>query len=357
MRKLIFNSITSATEIKRIIYQTELNNQNNVFASGHWHFKSTQPNCISYTNTDQNNYIQQAIHFKITNKFGFSIAEIAGEPNTQYNDAINNSSGSVDEFLQKCLEDLESRGIDALNLHNVKEDAHIYKYCYENGHILEKKHAPWINLTTFENFDSFFTSTSKTTRKVYRRLFREFDVQYQVFLDEQISEDLIDKIINLKVKQLAKLGKSSRVFMNQNNLDDLKAIFTNPNDDYKIFVSTLKCNGALVSGAISFIKHDTYYGYIVAMDDEYTKYSPGNAHVILNVQWSFENNLDIYDFLSPADEYKFKWTKNNSTPVFDIIIPMTLRGKIFGSVYLTKIRPKLKILYLFFAKLLNRNNN
>lgn len=346
MKHFEFKALTDAGELNRFLNQTKLNEHNNVFSSSHWYKESTQAKNVAYILLDENKDIQQSLHLNITTKCGFSIAEFAGEPYIQYNDAINHGDKPISDFVAQSIQHLKSMNVDAIYLHNVREDAHIFEYCQQNGNVIETKQAPWIDLAKFENYEAFFESTSKTVRKVYRRLFREFDVKFEVYLDEEISEQLIDDIINLKIKQLGEVGRSSRVFMSSARLAELRTIFTHPNDDFKIFVSVIKCDDVLVSGAISLIKDGIYYGYIVAMNTEYTKYAPGNAHVLLNVNWSYENGVTDYDFLSPSDEYKIRWAKNNSIPVYDFIIPMNRRGKMFGSIYLKKIRPLLKKFYL-----------
>ncbi|MBL1242024.1 MAG: hypothetical protein COB13_009245, partial [OCS116 cluster bacterium] len=86
---------------------------------------------------------------------------------------------------------LNGKHIDAVHLRNVRADAHIIEYCQNNGLILEKKQAPWIDLTKFENYEAYFNGLGKTTRKTYRKLFRDLDTQFNVYLDDQITAELV----------------------------------------------------------------------------------------------------------------------------------------------------------------------
>ncbi|MBL1421738.1 MAG: GNAT family N-acetyltransferase [Alphaproteobacteria bacterium] len=347
MSNFTFKAITGKKNIQNTVDQIKLDSQNTVFASGSWLRNLINDNNISFTAQDQNGQVAHALHLNLKRKFGFCIAEMAGEPFTQYSDAINHNQQSIDDFLKICLAHLADIQCDALHLRNVRADAHIIEYCQANGRILAKKQAPWVDLTQFENYEAYFNSLSKTTKKTYRRLFRELDTQFNVYLDDEITRELIDEIIELKSMQLDDHGKSSRVFADLQNLKQLSTILTTQTSDFNIFVSTIRCGGTLASAAISFIRGERYYGYIVTMDNNFIKYKPGNIHVILNIEYAYNHGITSYDFLSPADEYKYRWSKNNSIAVYDILLPMNAKGKLYGSVYLNKLRPRLKSLYLY----------
>ncbi|PCI88150.1 MAG: hypothetical protein COB24_03390 [Hyphomicrobiales bacterium] len=349
MSNFTFRAITGKKNIQNTVDQIKLDGQNTVFASGSWFRNLINDDNISFIAQDQNGQVGQALHLNLKRKFGFCIAEMAGEPFTQYSDAISYNQQSIDGFLKNCLTHLADIQVDALHLRNVRADAHIIEYCQKNGRIMAEKQAPWVDLTQFENYEAYFNSLSKTTKKTYRRLFRELDAQYNVYLDDEITRELIDEIIELKSMQLDEHGKSSRVFADLQNLKQLGTILTTQTDDFNIFVSTIRCAGTMVSAAISFIKGKNYYGYIVTMDNNFIKYKPGNIHVILNIEYAYNHGITSYDFLSPADEYKYRWSKNNSIAVYDILLPMNAKGKLYGSVYLNKLRPRLKSIYLYIC--------
>ncbi|MGL1920968.1 MAG: GNAT family N-acetyltransferase [Hyphomicrobiales bacterium] len=347
MSKFIFSAITNAQDIKNIQSEIELNDQNNVFVSAYWFQNFIDDNYITYTATDENGKIQCALNICVHSKLGFKIAEIAGEPYTQYNDVVNNSDSSVDEFFAQALDHLKTQSVDALHLRNVRADAHIHNYCQKHGTILANKKAPWIDLSQYENYEAFFNSTSKTTRKVYRKLYRNFEnIENNIYVDEQITPELIKEVLALKASQLSSYGLSSRVFVDPQNIAELVEAFANPSPDLKTIIGTIRIDGALISAAISHAKADVFYGYIIAMDVKFTSFSPGNAQVIANVEWAMQQGITVFDFLAPSDDYKFKWSKDNYTAAYDFLMPMSSKGRLYGSVYLQFLRPKLKKAYL-----------
>lgn len=347
MSVLAFNVIDNAQGITDILSQIALTDQNSVFPSAYWFRHHVDEHNISFTATDADGVIQQALHLRIYKKLGFTIAETAGQPFSQYSDVINNSGQPADDFFKQALQSLKAKGVDALHLHNVRQDAHIINYCQANGTILEDKQAPWIDLAAYEDYPAYFNSTSKTTRKIYRKFFRDLDVETNTYVDEQITRELVIEVINLKAAQLESQGLSSRVFADADNMQQLIDIFSTPTSDFKTHIGTCRADGKLVAAGVSHVKGQTFYGYIIAMDVDYTRFSPGNSLVLGNIEWAYQNGIAIFDFLAPADHYKFKWTKDNATPAYDVLLPMSAKGRFYGSIYLKKLRPILISAFLY----------
>lgn len=349
-----FNVIDDAQAIKDLMHQIEVNSSYNIFQSAYWLANSIDENNISFTATNSDGKICKALHVKIRRKFGFKIAELADEPYGQYSDVVSTDGQPSDEFFEKSLDYLKANGVDAMHLLNVRADANIYQYCQKHGETLADKQAPWIDLKAYENYEAYFNSASKTTRKIYRKFFRDLDVETKSYIDEEISPELVEEVLQLKSKQLANNGQTSRVFADEKNVACLAEIFTNPTPDFKTHIGTCRCDGKMVAAAISHVKGNVYYGYIIAMDVEYTRFSPGNAQVLLNIEWAYENGIEIFDFLAPADNYKFKWTHKNYAKANDVLLPMSVKGKFYGSIYLQKLRPVLKSAYIKLKNFKNK---
>lgn len=313
---------------------------NNVFASPHWFDNGSESNLLSFIENDN------AIHVKPHNIFGIKFAELAGEPYIQYNDMSKNGDQPTAIFLDNFVKYLKSNAVNAVHLHNVRADAHIFKYCQANGIILQQKTAPFLNLTNYDDFDGYLKSLSKQTRYNYNKSFRTHDCQYDVYVDDEISHEIVEQVIAQKTAQLKLRGETSRLFANATKLNGLIDKLTTPNTDYKTYVTTFKMDGIMVSSTVFFIKNGKVYFYILAMDDNFAKLSPGNNIVLKNIQTAFTQNCELFDFLAPNDVYKLKWSRGDAVPVFDILLPITIKGRIIGSTYLKTIRPFLKKIYL-----------
>ena len=319
--------------------------ENNMFSSPHWFENGPDQNIFSFFEgaEDQGS---NAIHVKFGQTFGLKFAEIAGEPYIQYNDMIKKGTQSVDGFLDYFLNYLKTNKIDALHLHNVRSDAHIFEYCQANGIILAQKMAPFLNISNYAKFDDYLASLSKQSRYTFRKLARTRDCEFNVYVDDEISRGLVDYILAQKATQLELRGETSRLFADQEKVEQLADRLSTPSVDYKTYVSTLKIDGVIASSSVFFIKNNKLYFYILAMDDDYAKLSPGNSLVLKNIETAFALDCQIFDFLAPNDVYKLKWSRGDAIQVYDILLPVSIRGKLIGLGYLKFIRPILKKVYL-----------
>lgn len=323
--------------------------QNNVFSSPHWFADSIDDNHLCYMESGDYNG-NNSIHVKTNNLLGLKSAEFAGEPFIQYNDMVKHGNQSTEDFLDNFTNYLKANGVDALNLHNVREDSHIFDYCYQNGYIIARKKAAWLDFKPYVDFDDYLKSIGKNTRYKYNRLARQHDVTFEIYKDHQITAEIVTQVIEQKSKQLELRNETSRLFANKNKLDNLVKKLTTPCDDFETYVTLLKVDGVLASSTVVFIKNEKIHLYILAMDDDQSKFSPGNHIILENIRMGFDLGCVAYDFLSPEDAYKLKWSNDNYTPVYDILLPITAKGKIFGLTYLKTVRPILKCIYLSVKK-------
>ncbi|MBL1242022.1 MAG: GNAT family N-acetyltransferase [OCS116 cluster bacterium] len=337
-----FDQLSASSDAKSIAHNDD---KNNIFSSPHWFEGGLEENIFSFFEGGEEQG-SNAIHVKFNNVMGFKSAEMAGEPYIQYNDMIKNGAQSVDGFMEYFLKYLKTNKVDALHLHNVRGDAHIFEYCQANGIILEQKQAPFLNMTNYADFDAYFDSLSKQTRYKYKKLLRTHECEYNIYVDDEISRGLVEHILAQKSAQLDLRGQTSRLFSDQAKMAQLADKLSTPSADYKTYISTFKIDGVIASSSVFFIKNGTLYFYILAMDDDYAKLSPGNNIVLKNIEAAYSLNCHTFDFLAPNDIYKLKWSRGDAMPVYDILLPVTTKGKLIGLGYLKFIRPILKKVYL-----------
>ncbi|MGL1920967.1 MAG: GNAT family N-acetyltransferase [Hyphomicrobiales bacterium] len=324
--------------------------ENNLFSSTHWHADAYSDDHLFYMESGDLNG-NNSIHVKTNKMFGIGLAEIAGEPFIQYNDMTKNGDQSTESFLSNFMQFLKNKKVDAMHFHNVREDAYIYEYCRQNGITIASKKAPWVNLNEFENFDEYIKSVSKKIRYMFNRLPRKNECEYKTYVDQQITEEVALQVVEQKLNQLKLRGETSRLFADKAKVEQLVKMLTTTNSDFKTYVTLFYIDGVLASSSVFFVKHKKVYFYILAMDDAYSKLSPGNHIVLENIRVAYDLGCTVYDFLAPEDAYKLKWAKDSFTPVYDILLPITVKGRIYGQLYLKLLRPMLKKIYLTVQKM------
>ena len=65
------------------------------------------------------------------------------------------------------------------------------------------------------------------------------------------------------------------------------------------------------------------------------KYSPGRLLLEHLIEWSIQNKLKVFDFTIGGEHYKKDWC-DTETPLFEILKPFTLKGKMYVMAQHTK---------------------
>lgn len=323
---------------------------NNVFTSYHWHNNSGGAQTVAIS-TKPHQDAEAYLNLHIKRNLGIRIAEMSGEPIIQYNDITNSNGEDASTFKKILLERLKQNNVDLLYFHNVRSDSNLFQQIKDIGEVIVHKQAPFINLTEFSSLDDFLKSLSPNTRKSKRRALKKLESAYQVsfeiLIDGQISAGLFDQVMSLKKAQLTRMGLTSRLFESQTKITALKNIILKPNKDFQCIFSLLKCDGKIAAAEIGYLADGIYYSFLGAMDDEFSSSSPGSCQLLKTIEWALQNNVKIFDLLAPEDNYKFSWTIGRYAEVYDIILPLSLKGKLIGKPYLKTIRPLLKKAYLY----------
>jgi hypothetical protein len=76
----------------------------------------------------------------------------------------------------------------------------------------------------------------------------------------------------------------------------------------------------------------TFYAYIICHDVRYSKPSPGNALVAHSIRYAVEHGVQVYDFLTGADEHKFSFGAKQRNTRSAIITRNGLRSTLANSL-------------------------
>jgi CelD/BcsL family acetyltransferase involved in cellulose biosynthesis len=76
-----------------------------------------------------------------------------------------------------------------------------------------------------------------------------------------------------------------------------------------IHFTTLKSGEEILSYHMGFIFKGRYYCYMIALNPEYEYYSPGTVHLFKLIEYAYDKQCHIFDFLRGGENYKSGWTK------------------------------------------------
>jgi len=105
---------------------------------------------------------------------------------------------------------------------------------------------------------------------------------------------------------------------------------------------SLKAGNETICYGLCYVYLGVFYFQIPTFNPipELKKFGPGKLFVQKLIDWSNEQNLEIFDFLQGDEEYKFSWNPQ-IRQLYQCNIPLTLKGRMFY---------KLKNLKSFFLK-------
>lgn len=337
--------------------QTRFNKNNpstNLFGSPYWNATSNdteQQNGKTISIYFSENGIKvKLLQLEVNQILGFKIAQLSGEPIIQYSDLQNIPHIDVQQTLRAIKSQLKKHNVKLLVVRNVRQDCKLYKLLEIAGNEILAKKSPFIDLTGMQNMDDYFKTLSASSRKSRRRTIKKlettFVTDFEIITNKDITSNLVDKVIELKKRQLDSINQTSRLFADEKQLAKLKHIILNKNKDFECIISTLKLDGQIVAAEIGYLHLNKYYSFIGAMDNQFSQYSPGAYQLIKTIEWAIQNDVEVFDLLPPEDDYKFKWSSGKHTNVYDFILPLNSSGKHLGLFYFKTARPYLKKIFL-----------
>ncbi|MCF7560793.1 GNAT family N-acetyltransferase [Sabulilitoribacter multivorans] len=144
------------------------------------------------------------------------------------------------------------------------------------------------------------------------------------------------------------------------------------NKDAVLFV--IFNNKKPISICLNFVRNQTIYGYLRTYDVDYSKFYLGFTDFIKQLDWCFENNIEIFDLLKGSYPYKLRLIDSqynfqqhilyNSTSVLSTISASFITTKTKAFYGLVRVLKKVKINKLYYKyinykyrnKELNNNN-
>jgi CelD/BcsL family acetyltransferase involved in cellulose biosynthesis len=235
---------------------------------------------------------------------------------------------------------------DVLRLRRVRGDANVAQLLQDVGaQIADQQIAPYMDLSSAEDFASFEERFSSKSRRNRRRLARRLEekgpLEFVRLHGGKEAGELAARAIAVKTEWLKDRGLLS------NALNDPRAphLFSDLADGAEkpvpCVVSVLKTNGETAAYEISFTCKGRLVVHVMAFALEYEKAGVGVLLLEQNLKKGYDEGLAIYDMMAPGDPYKLDWC-DQSESVTDWTVPVSAKGHFYARVYLGFLRGRLK---------------
>jgi CelD/BcsL family acetyltransferase involved in cellulose biosynthesis len=273
------------------------------------------------------------------------------EPSGQYGDILVAEGQDAATWMQSAVSYLKRlKGVDIIRLRHVRADAHVAGYLKDQFHdARHNERAAYLDLTAFPDeaaYDARYTPTQRKRRKKIRKeLEQRGPMTFTVLPAGARADAAIDAAIREKNAWLAERGRQNRILHCPGHLTFLKTLSRSSDPEFRMEVSELCFGDEPVSWEIGFSHRGTHYGYITSHVNKLTDLSPGRLHMDQSQRNCVKQGLQKFDLMVPYDAHKESWSSNTVTAA-DYYYPLSLRGRVFGKLYLCLLRPAIRRIYL-----------
>lgn len=279
--------------------------------------------------------------------FGMRILRWLGEPVSQYGDALAEEGAHRDEVLAAGYDfALRRLAPDVVHLAKVRGDALVAPLLTaEAVPVVAEDRAPFNDLTAYESYCDFEKALpgkdKKSRRRHRRRLSEKGAVEASVLRECADAREAATHAVRLKRQWLEARGLSSRAFADSR----IEAFMADVAGDGKrpvgCRIGILTCGGERTALEIVFRNGTHAVSHIKVYSPEFELHSPGHLLTEDLLQAIFHEGAAVYDLMAPDAPYKWTWA-DKSVPVRDYALARTRRGRLYVSLYLKEMRPKLK---------------
>ena len=278
----------------------------------------------------------------IRESFGVSILEWLGGENSDYMGPLLSEEWAIMEenilpYWQHVLGKLDPFDV----IHFQKQKEYIgdsrnpfvrFLSCYTN---LMAYHA---NLNN--SWEIFYKNTVKNklqsdSRRQRRRLSDIGELHFVVADSKEIKMGIISKMIDQKSRRYREMGVGDMFTVPEHKafyekLTDIQ------NENLNIHCAALFVGDITVATHVGIVDQDTFYYLMPSHEGGYwEKFSPGRLLLEHLIEWSIQNKLKVFDFTIGGEHYKKDWC-DTETPLFEILKPFTLKGKMYVMAQHTK---------------------
>jgi len=241
------------------------------------------------------------------------------------------------------------RGIDVLHLEGIREDAVVRRFLIKKkGRIKVTSTSPYVDICKWQDWDAFHTGLKRGFRRNLQRTRRRLNEKGQLvhrFIEDPMEfESIVTRSISLKLNWLKKRNTYGRLLEKPELERWLNHVVLAAQRDSALKMSTLSLDDSIIATQIGFLHHGHYYSYFGSFDTDYTSLQPGKVETTNTLMWAFENGVETFDLMPPADDYKLDWARHEATVVIFDSYP-TVLGRLGKVWYGSGLRDKALWIY------------
>jgi CelD/BcsL family acetyltransferase involved in cellulose biosynthesis len=228
---------------------------------------------------------------------------------SQYNDVLVEDSARTPEYVAYFWTTLcKLRRIRRLRLSQLRDDSLLTPYLVgARFGVNEAGSAPFIDVTQFGNWETFFGSLSKKLRTDHRRQIRHLErlgsVDFRFANDRTLLAD-ITWLFAAKRQWLKRTQLVSDWFTAPGTEELFATAAAEGLGAGRTWLTVLSLDGKTIAANLSFREDFTLFVSKIAFDFEWQLYSPGRTLILLTLEHAFKEGLTKCDLMIGEGTWK-----------------------------------------------------
>ena len=165
------------------------------------------------------------------------------------------------------------------------------------------------------------------SRRRRRRLQELGELRFVVADSAESAALITGKMIEQKGRRYLETG-TYNLFGQPQYRDFFLKGFTFAENSALLHVSALTLNDEIIAAHWGMVHEKRFYHFMPSLGKQWRKYAPGRLLLEHLIQWSFANNLEVFDFTVGKEEYKRVW-HTGKAKLSRYRRPFNLKGRFF----------------------------
>lgn len=150
-------------------------------------------------------------------------------------------------------------------------------------------------------------NASRELRYRVNRIKSQLNGEFEILTGEEDMDSWVNRFCELHWKRWDGTGSPSR-YQNVEDKKFLNNCMLSWAKDGVLVRFAVKVGGERIAFVICLIQQNSLIHHSTAYDEEFYKYSPGKALILIIAEWMKNNGLNILDFGEGAESYKYAYT-------------------------------------------------
>lgn len=280
-------------------------------------------------------------------RWGLSSLSFAGEPMSQYGDVLlDERHGGRDLLAQAWSFIAKNSGADVFTFRKVRADSNFAPFLARSAAIVTQREiAPFLDLTSAPDPDSYEQRYSTKARKNRRRLLRRLEERGPTSVNQitggHDGANMAALAVSLKRAWLKDRGLVSPAMAMQATRAFFTAVGASAERPVGTVITYLTSRGEVTAIEVSFDCKGRRAVHVIVYALKFERLSVGQILMERSVRNAITDGQHVYDLMAPGDAYKLDWA-DGSVDVLDWAHGLTQRGRAFARFYLGFARGRLK---------------